>query len=54
MVGMGTAIYGFLWFWYWRVNRDRDNGVMSEKHRNMEEHELMELGDDSPSFRYTI
>lgn len=54
MVGMGTAIYGFLWFWYWRQNRRREAGVMEEKFRDMEEEELMELGDDSPRFRYMI
>ncbi|QPG94013.1 hypothetical protein C2857_004028 [Epichloe festucae Fl1] len=55
MVGMGTAMYGFLWYWYWRENRRREEGgVMSEKHRGMEEEELVELGDDSPRFRYTI
>lgn len=54
MVGMGTAIYGFLWFWYSRENGRRERGIVSEKYRDMEEEELMELGDDSPRFRYTI
>ncbi|KAG8405767.1 hypothetical protein J3458_021701 [Metarhizium acridum] len=54
MVGMGTAIYGFLWFWYWRQNKRREAGVMEDKFRDMEEEELMELGDDSPRFRYMI
>ncbi|OAQ66151.2 MFS transporter [Pochonia chlamydosporia 170] len=54
MVGMGTAIYGFLWFWYSRENGRRERGVVGEKYRDMEEEELMELGDDSPRFRYTI
>ena len=54
MVAMGTAIYGFMWFWFWRANRRRESGEMSEKHRQMDEDELMELGDDSPRYRYTI
>lgn len=54
MVGLGTAIYGFMWFWYWRENKKRESGVVSDKYRDMEEFELMELGDDSPRFRYTI
>ena len=54
MVAMGTAIYGFMWFWFWRANRRRESGAMSEKHRQMDEDELMELGDDSPRYRYTI
>lgn len=54
MVAMGTCIYGFMWFWYWRANKKRAAGEMSEKHRGMEEEELMELGDDSPRYSYTI
>ncbi|UNI17643.1 hypothetical protein JDV02_003971 [Purpureocillium takamizusanense] len=54
MVAMGTAIYGFMWFWFWRANQRREAGEMSEKHRQMDEDELKELGDDSPRYRYTI
>ncbi|TWU75896.1 hypothetical protein ED733_005900 [Metarhizium rileyi] len=54
MVGMGTAIYGFLWFWYWRENGKREKGLTKEEYRHMGEDELMELGDDSPRFRYMI
>ncbi|KAG6297921.1 hypothetical protein E4U46_002240 [Claviceps purpurea] len=54
MVGMGTAIYGFLWYWYRRENGKRDQGIVHEEHRAMQEEELAELGDDSPRFRYTI
>ncbi|KND93266.1 putative transporter [Tolypocladium ophioglossoides CBS 100239] len=54
MVAMGTCIYGFMWLWYWRANKKRAGGEMGEKHRAMEEDELMELGDDSPRYRYTI
>lgn len=54
MLGMGTAIYGFLWYWYGRENRRREGGAVSERHRGMGEEELVELGDDSPQFRYTI
>jgi hypothetical protein len=54
MVAVGTIIYGFLWFWYDRMNKRRDAGVVEEKYRGMEEEELMELGDESPHYRYTI
>ncbi|KAG5978728.1 hypothetical protein E4U55_006012 [Claviceps digitariae] len=54
LVGTSTAIYGFLWFWYWRENGRRDRGIMREEHRAMSEEELAELGDESPRFRYTI
>ncbi|KAL7817433.1 major facilitator superfamily domain-containing protein [Trichoderma aethiopicum] len=54
MVGVGTAIYGFLWFWFWRANKSRDAGELSEAHQGLEDDELKELGDDSPHYRYTI
>lgn len=54
MVGVGTAIYGFLWFWFWRANKSRDAGELSEEHQGLEDDELKELGDDSPHYRYTI
>lgn len=54
MVAMGTAIYACMWFWYWRANKRRAAGHMSDKHRRMTEEELAELGDDSPRYRYTV
>ncbi|KAH6971703.1 major facilitator superfamily domain-containing protein [Ilyonectria sp. MPI-CAGE-AT-0026] len=54
MVGLGTAIYAFLWFWYRRENQLRAAGEIKEKHRGMGEEALMELGDESPHYRYTI
>jgi hypothetical protein len=56
MVGLGTAIYAFMWWWYRRENDRRDEGTMSGRRRweGLTEEELMELGDDSPRYRYTI
>ncbi|KAG5930062.1 hypothetical protein E4U42_003223 [Claviceps africana] len=54
LVAMSTAIYGFLWYWYRRVNAERDRGVMRDEHGAMSEEDLAALGDDSPRFRYTI
>ncbi|KAF7550399.1 hypothetical protein G7Z17_g5738 [Cylindrodendrum hubeiense] len=54
MVGLGTVIYAYLWFWYRRENQLRAEGEMKEKHRGMMDEELMELGDESPHYRYTI
>ncbi|KAH7134689.1 major facilitator superfamily domain-containing protein [Dactylonectria estremocensis] len=54
MVGLGTVIYAFLWFWYRRENQRRAAGEMKEKYRGMAEEELVELGDESPHYRYTI
>lgn len=56
MVGLGTVIYAFMWWWYRRENNKRDEGTMSGRERweGLTEEELMELGDDSPRYRYTI
>lgn len=54
MVGLGTAIYGFMWYWYRSANRRRDEGEVKERYRGMEEEDLKELGDESPHYRYTI
>ncbi|KAL7799272.1 major facilitator superfamily domain-containing protein [Trichoderma ceciliae] len=54
MVGMGTCIYAFLWFWLWRTNKRRDAGELQQEHQGLEEEELKEFGDDSPHYRYTI
>lgn len=53
MVGMAVCIYSFLWFWFRRENRRRDAGQVSAKHQHLSEQELMELGDESPHYRYT-
>ncbi|KAL7938605.1 major facilitator superfamily domain-containing protein [Trichoderma chlorosporum] len=54
MVGFGTCIYAFLWIWLSRANKRRDDGELSEEHQQMAIDELVELGDDSPHYRYTI
>lgn len=47
-------LYGFLWFWYDRLNKQRDTGVMLVQYEGLSDDELAELGDESPHFRYTI
>ncbi|KAF4119565.1 Major Facilitator Superfamily [Geosmithia morbida] len=54
MVGVGTVVYAFMWYWYWQENRKRDAGKIQEKHRGMSDEDLVELGDESPHYRYTI
>lgn len=54
MVATGTLIYGLLWAWYARANQRRASGEISEKHSDLSEEELMELGDESPRYTYTI
>ncbi|GKT64068.1 major facilitator superfamily transporter [Colletotrichum tofieldiae] len=54
MVGMATCLYGFLWFWYWRENKQREAGHIQSKHADLSDDEMAELGDESPRYRYTI
>jgi hypothetical protein len=54
MVGFGTVIYAFMWWWYRRENSRRDAGIVKEKYRNLDEEEMKELGDDSPHYRFTV
>ncbi|KAK8054830.1 major facilitator superfamily transporter [Apiospora rasikravindrae] len=53
MVGMAVGLYGFLWFWFRRENKRRDAGQVSAEHAHLSEEDLMELGDESPHYRYT-
>ncbi|KAI1139216.1 DNA-repair protein rad2 [Hypoxylon sp. FL0543] len=50
LVGMSACIYGFLWFWFARENRKREEGPLQAIHENLSEDELAELGDESPRF----
>jgi len=54
MVGMATAMYGGLWFYYDRQNKARAGGYVKPEHENLSEEQLAELGDESPAYRYTI
>lgn len=54
MVAMGTLIYALLWFVHRRENKRRELGIMDEKYQGLDEDELMELGDESPAYRYTL
>lgn len=54
MVGMATLIYIFMWTYLSKVNKQRADGKIDEKHQGLSEEALAELGDDSPRFRYVI
>lgn len=54
MVGMAIVIYAFMWYWFRRENQQRADGKIKEEHRGLTEEELMELGDESPHYRYTV
>ncbi|KAI2471606.1 DNA-repair protein rad2 [Annulohypoxylon bovei var. microspora] len=51
LVGMSACLFGFLWFWFARENRKRDEGPLKPIHENLSEDELAELGDDSPRYK---
>ncbi|KAI1769828.1 DNA-repair protein rad2 [Hypoxylon cercidicola] len=50
LVGMSACIYAFMWFWFARVNKKREEGPLKSIHENLTEDELAELGDESPRF----
>ncbi|KAI1207589.1 DNA-repair protein rad2 [Annulohypoxylon truncatum] len=50
LVGMATCLFGFLWFWFARENRKREEGPLKSIHEGLSEEELAELGDESPRF----
>lgn len=52
LVGLGAALYGFLWLWLSRENKARDGGKTDPRHEGLSDDELRELGDESPHFRY--
>ncbi|KAI1377893.1 MFS general substrate transporter [Hypoxylon crocopeplum] len=54
LVGMAACIYAFMWFWFARENKKRDEGHILPAHENLSDDELAELGDESPRFKYTI
>jgi hypothetical protein len=54
MVAFAVAVYGFMWFYFARVNARRARGEEDYKIEGMTEEQIAELGDDSPRFVYTI
>lgn len=54
VVGMATSLYFFMMIYLKRQNTKRERGEVPEKQRGMSEEELIQLGDDSWRFRYTI
>lgn len=52
LLAVASLIYGFMWYWFSRVNKARDAGERSSKFDDWTEEELAELGDESPHFRY--
>ncbi|KAL2060264.1 hypothetical protein VTL71DRAFT_9659 [Oculimacula yallundae] len=54
MVGFACILYAVMWFVYSKANRRRDAGLEDYKVENMTEHEIAEMGDESPRYRYTV
>ena len=54
MVAYACVVYGFMWFYFARVNKKRECGGEDHKMQGLSDAEVAELGDDSPRFVYTI
>ncbi|KAK3941297.1 putative high-affinity nicotinic acid transporter [Diplogelasinospora grovesii] len=50
LVGLSSLIFGFMWFWYSRKNRERQRGDIPAKYQGLSDDELAALGDESPHF----
>jgi hypothetical protein len=53
-VGYAGLIYSFFWWYFRRQNRLRDEGAEDHVIGDKGEEEVMEMGDKSPRYRYTI
>jgi hypothetical protein len=54
MIGYAAIVFAFLWWNFARLNARRDAGAEDYKVEGVDEDEIMELGDQSPRYRYTI
>jgi hypothetical protein len=54
MVGYAGLVYCFFWWYFRRQNARREAGMEDWKIEGMGEEEVMEMGDRSPRYRYTI
>ena len=52
MILWAASVYGFLWLYLARVNRNRDAGKEDYKLEGLSSEEIAELGNESPYFRY--
>jgi hypothetical protein len=50
---MLTLRFLLQWFWFARLNKKRDAGIVNPAFEGLSEEELTELGDESPEYRYT-
>ena len=54
MIGYAASVYAFMWWYFsWR-NRQRRDGKEDSAIDGMSEHEIAELGDRDPRFRYAV
>jgi hypothetical protein len=54
MIGYSAMVYMFLWWYLGRQNAKRDAGAEDYKVEGMSDEAIVELGDGSPRYRYTI
>ena len=53
LTAVSTVMYIFMWYWYSRINKNRAAGKEDHNIEGMSEHEIEEMGDRNPRFRYT-
>jgi hypothetical protein len=53
-VGYAGLVYSFFWWYFGCQNRLRDAGAEDYKIREKIDEEVMEMGDESPRYRYPI
>jgi hypothetical protein len=54
MVGYAGLVYCFFWWYFRRQNKLRDSGAEDWKMVGKSEEDLMEMGDESPRYRFTV
>ncbi|EAS28559.3 MFS transporter [Coccidioides immitis RS] len=53
LTAFSACIYAFMWYWYKRANKLREQGKEDGKIEGMTEEEIQEMGDRNPRFRFT-
>lgn len=54
LIGVSAFIFSVLLFWFAKTNRARDNGLQDSRVAGLSEEEIIELGEESPRYRFTL
>ena len=54
MVAFASILYGYMWLYFAKRNSRRNIGLEDKKIEGKTEHEVAEMGDESPRFVFTI